>query len=237
MHNNVFSFISRFRGVFLSMALIILLASCNDDEDFVNEPVEVAYVSIYHASPDAPDFDIFVDGRVINQNPFDYSSYSGYLNFFTGDREIRFAAYNADNALIDTTFNFENQKAYSLFAIDRLDKIEALLVVDSAGSPAAGKAMVRFVHLAPDAASFDVYTADSEEALFASQSFREATAFQEIDADTYTFGIRRSGESEQILTTEDVDILPGRYYTIITRGFANPPQGNTNVLTVEVLGS
>src|SRR5687768_4338728 len=121
MNNNVLHFISRFRSIFFSIALIVLLASCNeDDEDFVSEPVEVAYVSIYHASPDAPEFDILVDGRQINRDPFDYTSYSGYLNFFTGNREITFKAYHANNALIDTTFSFEDQKAYSLFAINRL---------------------------------------------------------------------------------------------------------------------
>jgi hypothetical protein len=237
MRKNVFNFISRFRGIVFSVALIVLLASCNDDDAFVSEPVDVAYVSIYHASPDAPDFSILVDGRTINQSPFDYSSYSGYLNFFTGDRAIRFAAYNAGNALIDTTFNFESQKAYSLFAVDRLDKIEALLVVDSAGSPSPEKAMVRFVHLAPDAAAFDLFTPASEDPLFASREFRQASDFQEIDADTYNFQLRKTGESAEVLTTEDVDILPGRYYTIITRGFVDPPAGNTNILSIEVLGS
>jgi hypothetical protein len=235
MNNNVLHFVSRFRSIFFSVALIVLLASCNDDEDFVSEPVEVAYVSIYHASPDAPEFDILVDGRQINRNPFDYSSYSGYLNFFTGSREITFKTYHANNALIDTTFSFEDQKAYSLFAINRLTNIEALLVVDTAAAPAQGKAMVRFVHLSPDAPAFDVVSDKSEDPLFAGKSFKQATAFQEIDADTYIFEIRNAGQVTEVLSAEDVDILPGRYYTIITRGFANPPGGNTNVLSVEVL--
>lgn len=54
--------LSRFRTLFFSIALLILLASCmSEDENLVNKPVELAYVSIYHASPDAPGFDIFVD--------------------------------------------------------------------------------------------------------------------------------------------------------------------------------
>lgn len=228
-------FISRFRSLFFSLAVMMLLVSCMDDDDnLVTEPVEVAYVSIYHAAPDAPGFDIIVDGRIINNSPFDYSSYSGYLNFFTGDREIRFSARNANNALIDTTFNFEDQKAYSLFAIDRLSKIEALLVEDSAAAPATGKAMVRFVHLSPDAPAFDVALGD-DAVLFPEKSFRDATAFQEIDAENYTFRVKAADGSEVSLSAEDVDILPGRYYTIVLRGFANPPDGNTNILSLEIL--
>lgn len=32
-----------------------------------------------------------------------------------------------------------------------------------------------------------------------------------------------------------MEIVPGRYYTIITRGFASPPQGSNNVLSLEIL--
>lgn len=235
MSGNVLHFILKFRSVLLSLALVIVLASCMDDgDDLVGEPVEVAYVSIYHAAPDAPEFDIVVDGRVINNNPFEYSAYSGYLNFFTGDREIKFNVVNANNSLIDTTFNFEDGKAYSVFAVNTLPNVEALLVVDSAASPAAGKAMVRFVNLSPDAAAFEL-TADDSTPLFEAQSFKGATQFQEIDADTYTFGVRNEGGSDTIVSAAGVDITPGKYYTIITRGFVNPPAGNTNVLSVEVL--
>lgn len=235
MSNKIVRFISQFRSLFFTVALLVLMTSCmNDDSDVVNQPVEVAYVSIYNAAPDAPDLDIVVDGRVINRNPFDYTSYSGYLNFYTGNREIKFNASNANNALIDTTFSFEDGKAYSLFAVDKLPNVEALLVVDSAASPASGRAMVRFVNLAPDAPEFDVTDA-SGNSLFSRNGFKQATAFKEVDTDTYTFNIKNAGGTETVVSAKDVEILPGRFYTIITRGFVNPPSGNTNVLSVEVL--
>lgn len=235
MSSMVLPFISRFRPILMSVVLVVLLASCMDDDDgFINEPVEVAYVSIYHAAPDAPELDIVVDGRVINDNPFEYSSYSGYLNFFTGNRAIKFNAVNAASSLIDTTFNFEDGKAYSLFAVNTVPDVEALLVADSAASPAPGKAMVRFVNLSPDAGAFDV-TSDGTTPLFAAQSFKQATQFQEIDADTYTFAVKNTGGSDAIVSAADVEIIAGKYYTLITRGFVNPPEGNTHVLSVEVL--
>jgi hypothetical protein len=238
MINNVMHSIRRLRGIFLSVALLVLLVSCtNDDEDFVTEPLEVSYVSIYHASPDAPAFDIILDGRVINREPFEYSSYSGYLNFFTGDRNIQFHSINADNALIDTTFNFVAGSAYSLFAVDKLSGgIEALLVVDSAASPAQGKAMVRFIHLSPDSEAFNIAVRGvSGDPLFEGKSFRQSTAFREIDASIYTFNINKADSPEVVLSAEDIEIRPGGFYTILVRGFVNPPQGNTNALSVEVL--
>ena len=233
--NRVMNFISKFRSLFFSMALLVLLASCMDDEGYVDQPVEVAYVSIYNAVPDAPDFDIVVDNRVINVSPFDYSSYSGYLNFYTGNRNIKFNTSNAANSVVDTTFNFQDGRAYSLFAINRLSDVQVLLVVDSAGAPAQGNAMVRFVHLSPDAQAFNVSIEGDSTALFAGKGFKDATQFKEIEGGIHSFVMSDAATGETVLSAEDVEMVPGRYYTIITRGFKNPPQGNTHVLSMEVL--
>lgn len=228
--------ITRLRGIFFSIALLVLLVSCMDEDDgIISEPVQVAYVALYHASPDAPDLDITVDGRVINRYPFEYSSSTGYMNFFTGERKFQFNAVNANNALIDTTFNLEENKAYSLFAINRLSDVEALLVVDSAGTPSEGNAMVRFVHLSPDAPAFNIAVNGTTDPLFADQSFKKATAFKELPANTYSFSVTNVAGGEAVLSADGVDLLPGRFYTIIVRGFATPPGGNTNVLSVEVV--
>jgi hypothetical protein len=236
MSSYVVNSISRLRGIFFSIAFLVLLVSCaDDDEGIISEPVQVAYVSLYHASPDAPDFDITVDGRVINRYPFEYSSSTGYMNFFTGERQFRFNAVNASNALIDTTFNLEENKAYSLFAINRLSDVEALLVVDSAGTPADGNAMVRFVHLSPDAPEVNISVNGTTDPLFANQSFKKATEFREVPANTYSFSVTTASGGDVILSAEGVDLLPRRFYTIIVRGFATPPQGNTNVLSIEVV--
>src|SRR5690606_6219069 len=101
-----------------------------------------------------------------------------------------------------------NGKAYSLFAINRLPEVEALLVVDSADSPASGKAMVRFVNLSPDAPAFDVTTGESSAPLFESQSFKQATQFREIDAATYKFDVTAAGEQDALVSASGVEILP-----------------------------
>jgi hypothetical protein len=56
-----------------------------------------------------------------------------------------------------------------------------------------------------------------------------------MDAKTYTFELKTAGTDNVVLSAKDVEIRPGGYYTIVTRGFVNPPAGNTNVLSIEVL--
>lgn len=222
-------------GLFIA-TLVLVMASCMDNEDSSRpQPVPVAYVSIYNAAPDSPGLDIIVDNRRVNSYPFDYTDYSGYQNFFTGDRSIKFNAVNAANALVDTTFTFNEGKTYSIFVIDKLSSIEALVVKDSAAAPAAGKAMVRFIHLSPDAPALDVSLAGTQGLTFSGKSFRNASDFIEVDAKTQSFQIMQANGTDVLLKADNINLHPGGFYTIIVRGFANPPAGNKNILSVEVI--
>ncbi|HEX6171056.1 MAG TPA: hypothetical protein VFZ33_15315 [Chitinophagaceae bacterium] len=58
--------------ILCNVSLLAVLAGCDDDDDENNVvPVEVAYVSLYNASPNSPDLDIVVDDRLINVYPLD----------------------------------------------------------------------------------------------------------------------------------------------------------------------
>ena len=233
--NDRFS-LSKLRGIFLVAALVIIMASCLDDDTAPVEPAPVSYVSIYHASPDAPGLDIVVDDRQINTNSFDYSDFSGYLNFRTGDRNFKLTATNAANTFIDTTFTFVDGKAYSVFIADKVASIEAVLLADSAAQPAAGKAMLRFIHLSPDASAVDIVSdklADGQ--AFKGKGFKNASNFTEVDASSYSFTVKEAGTDEVLLTAENIHLQEGGFYTVILRGLANPPAGVTNVLSLEVL--
>lgn len=57
----------------------------------------------------------------------------------------------------------------------------------------------------------------------------------EVDAGNITVEVKSAGADEGALSAKDVEILPGRFYTIIRRGFVNPPSGNNHVLSLEVI--
>ncbi len=235
MKNSVVGFFhGRVLAILAFSAIVLLMSSCLDDEGSKVDPVPVGYVNVYHAAPDAPSLDIIVDGNRINTQPFDYTDYSGYLNFYTGSRSIKFSTTNAANALVDTTFSVAEGKAYSLFVISTLPDLQLLAVADSANAPASGKAMLRFVHLSPDAPAITV-TEQGGSTIFEDASFKDATNFIEVDAKTYSFDLKSTDTGEVLLNAKDLNIRDGGFYTIITRGFANPPEGNTNLLSVELL--
>src|SRR5690349_14204394 len=89
--------------------ILLMATSCLNDDNQNTEPIPFAYVSIYNASPDAPDLDIIVDEQKINTAPFDYAEYTGYLRFYTGNRHLKFGTFGSQNITADTTVEFKDQ--------------------------------------------------------------------------------------------------------------------------------
>ena len=236
-----------FHDVFFKTLLIGLLAvgfaGCDDDDDQVVEPVSVAYVSLYHAAPDAPPVDILMENRQINFYPLQYTRHTGYLNFFTGDRSMRVRPYNDANVIIDTTFTFEEGQAYSVFYVNRLADIQAMVIEDELVSPEAEEAAVRFVHLSPDAPEVDLVSlpgengenGDGESSLADGTAYLEASDFMTVESGFHSFQVRAAGGDEVLLSIPDVNLMSGGVYTIVARGFQSPPAGNTNNLGAQIL--
>lgn len=215
-------------------ALILFMTSClDDDNDPQVQPVPVAYVSIYHASPNAPELDVFVDDRQVNR--LEFSDYTGYLNFYTGPRKFKINPFNASNALIDTTITFADGAFYSMFIANNSQNVEVLTVRDSASTPSTGNDKVRFINLSPDANAFDVTSSEGSALLFSAQAFKQPSDFIEVDAQESSFILKTAGTTDELVSVSDINLREGRFYTIIARGFANPPAGNNNALSLEVI--
>lgn len=216
-------------------AMALVATACDDDDDANIEPVETAYVSLYQASPDAPDLDIVVDNRRINTYPFNYTDHTGYLRFYTGERNLKFGPYGASNVVTDTTVTFEEGNAYSVFVVDEYTNLGILMFEDNEEPPAEGNTLVRFINLSPDAPSVDLMVAGETEAMFADQSFKEISGFMEVTADQYDFEVTGSEDGEVLLNVPDINLQAGWYYTVIVRGYTSPPAGNNNILSAEVI--
>jgi hypothetical protein len=214
-------------------SLVLLMASCLDDDDPANEPVPVAYVSLYHASPNAPELNVFVDDRQVNR--LEFTDYTGYLNFYTGNRHFEINPLNASNALIDTTVTFADGAFYSMFIVNNLSNVEALTVRDSASAPSSGKVKIRFINLSPDASAFDVTANEGSAPLFAGQAFKTSSNFVEVDAIESSFVLKSAGGTDELVSVSDVELQAGKFYTIIARGFVTPPAGNNNEISLEII--
>jgi hypothetical protein len=222
-------------SVLASLALVGMVGCLDDDKDTNAQPDAVAFVSIYNASPDAPALDIVVDGRQINSNPFDYADNSGYQRFFTGERNLQFSPFDADNVVIDSTITFEDQKVYSVFVVNEYENAELLILNDNSDAPASGKSKIRFINLSPDAGSVALNVEGQTGALIPGKAFKQSSDFIEVDSKLYDFKIASEGGGDIVLQLPDTNLQSGGFYTIIVRGYATPPIGNTRVLSADVV--
>lgn len=219
MNKNKFSaFWTKGVGI-VAIALLPFLTSCLDDDDKNLETVPVAYVSFYHGSPKISSLQIEVDHRPYNTNTFDYSTYFDYGRFYTGDRNFSFKIGNAANSLLDTLVKFEADKAYSFFISEEEDGFLPLLVEDDLDSPAAGKALIRLVHLSPDAPEVTLQIGEDEQKLFENQGYREVSDFVEVEAGRLNLNLVAAAGSEPLVSATNVNVREGRIYTLVVRGY------------------
>jgi len=204
-----------------------------DDND--NNPViPVSYVSIYNAIPDAPELDMTVDNRLINPRAFHFGDNVYYQNFYAGSRTFQISPFGADNVIADTTVTLVDGNAYSIFMADVYNKAQILVTNDSAAVSEPGKVKVRLINLSPDASPLSLKLTDGSTALIGGQGFRSASPFVKVDPGTYGFEIS-SAAGDQLIQIPGVELQSGAVRTIVVRGFRNPPAGNTNIFSAEIV--
>lgn len=206
--------LSVFTAVVL-LAGLAMVSSCSKDE----ETKTYANVLVTHASPNAPGVDLLVDGSKQNSAALSFPSNTGYLKVETGSRNVKVNVSGTSTTVINADLALEKDKNYSVFAIDSVSKISALVLTDDLTAPASGKAHVRFVHLSPDAPAVDVAVASSGAVVFGNKSFKEYTAFTPLDAGTYNLDVRVAGTSTVALVLPAITLESGKIYTVFAKGF------------------
>lgn len=234
--NNVKKIVSnRITAWALCCCMFLVFTGCLDDDSNPAPNYPVAFVSLYHGSPDAPALDIEVDNNQINTSEFEYAEYTGYLRFYTGDRNLKFGPFASSSVNIDTTVTFEANKAYSVFVADEFVNGGVVVLNDNSDPAASGKAKVRVINLSPDAGEVDFMIAAETDNWASDLAFKEATEFTEIDAGEFDFEVRASDDNELLLSLPNTQLQSRYFYTIVIRGFETPPGGNTNVMAAQVL--
>gem|GEM_PF-1651628 len=210
--------------VYLFVSLnVLFLSSCLKNDEGENGEVPAALVSFVHASPDADELIIGVNGYRANTQSFKFGDRTIYQLVYPGGNQ--FQVNDAmDNKKLDVkNWNLEGGACYSIFAVDRLDSLELLGVKDFYANdvPKDGFAKVRFINLCPDSVTMDL-KADAIDTLLArDKKFKQNSAFGDIKTDdntTYTLDLvnHETGSSLNKISFKPKE---GQYYTIMAAGF------------------
>ncbi len=196
---------------------IVLISSCSKDDDPV--PTPTAKVLVAHASPNAPGVDLLVDDTKQNTAALTFPANTGYLTVNAGTRNIKINVSGTSTTVINANVNFEANKNYSVFAVDSVSKISAIVLGDDLTAPASGQAHVRFVHLSPNAPAVDIAVASSGAVVFGNRAFKSATAFTPLAAGVYNLDVRVAGTATVALTLPAITLQAGKIYTVFAKGF------------------
>jgi hypothetical protein len=195
----------------------VSVGGCGDEE--TTTPVQKnAQVNVVHASPNAPGVDLYVDNAKAGTNLM-FPDATGYLPVPSGTRNVKVKVTGTATTVIEANLPLQADAYYSVFAVDSVSKISAVVLADTLTTPAAGKAHVRFVHLSPNAPAVDVAVTGGP-VIWSNKSFRGATSFLPLDAGTYNLEVRLAGTATVALPLPGVTLQAGKIYTVFARGFA-----------------
>jgi hypothetical protein len=184
-----------------------------------------AAVRVVHASPDAPNVDVYVDGsKVLSDVPF--GAISDYLSLEPGTYTVKItAAGKPETVAFEGDVTVEDAD-YTVAATGELSEetFEPLVLQDAPSAPSKGKAQVRLVHASPDAPAVDVTVKGADLTLFDGVEFGEHTDYVEVPAGDYTLEVRGATDDDDgdVVATFDVMVEAGMSYTAFATGYLTP---------------
>ncbi|NJN15876.1 MAG: DUF4397 domain-containing protein [Oscillochloris sp.] len=179
------------------------------------------FIRVMHASPDAPNVDVFVNGQaVLTDVPF--FAYSDYLTLGDGTYEVAISptGQGTDASVWVGELTVQGGVYGTVAAVNFVENLDAVLYDDDVSPVPAGNARVRIIHASPNAPAVDVKLAGTDTVVLANAPYR-ASAYLEVPAGTYQFDISPAGSSDVVFTTPALTFLDGWTYTLVATGDLN----------------
>jgi hypothetical protein len=181
----------------------------------------LARVRVVHASPDAPAVDVWVNDSIIAFSNAPFTGITGYAELEAGSYNFKVVPTGAtEPVVIEADLDLAAGTDYTVVAIEELERIRPIVLVDDNSMPMAGMAHVRFVHASPDAPNVDIYVADGGPLLFENVPFGQAFPYLPVAAGTYDLEVRVSDSGATVLTVPGLMLADQTVYTIFAMGLA-----------------
>lgn len=200
----------------LTIAILVplLFVACSSSDS------NTAYVRVVHASPDAPNVDVIVDGTtVLTDVPFGVAS--AYLSVDEGERRVQVNVTGTTTTVIDATLTLVGDTGYTVIARGLVADIGALVAVDSRGTFGSGSSALRAIHGAPSAPNVDIYvTAPGADLATATPvltdiPFEAIAEYLSVAPGEYQVRVTAAGTTTVAIDSGSVNLANGVNYTAI----------------------
>ncbi|PYZ92141.1 peptidase [Salipaludibacillus keqinensis] len=179
---------------------------------------EDAMVRVFHASPDAPEVDVYVNGEAAVEGAA-FKDITDYLEVPAGDHDVAiFPAGEGGEGdpVIEATLSVEAGHAYTVAATNLLDSL-TLEVIHDDNTVDEGMTKVRVGHLSPGAPAVDVGLVGGD-SLFEGAEFFAVTDYMDLEPDTYDLEIRAAGTEDAVLDLSGTELQADMVYSAFAVG-------------------
>lgn len=217
-------------AVFLSLSL--LFSSCKKDE--VTLP-DAAIVTFAHGSPKSPRLDLALDKNRLNISNFTYTSYWNNQRAYIGNRTLSVYRRGENTALFTKALSFEKDKHYTVFLVDSLSKMDAVLLQNTTRAAGADSVRVKFANMSPDVPAMDFYIKGQSEPVATNVAYKSGADFISIKAGyDQVIEVRQTGQPTVLAASLPVTFATGHIYTIWSSGFKGIPTGEGRIVVSNI---
>ena len=156
-------------------------------------------VRVFHAAPQAPNVDVYVNDQMIFSN-LAFGDFTRYVYLDEGEYNVSvYLAGQKDRPVINQMVDVPSQQIFTIAATGNLDNLGLLVIPDKVSkSPSQNYSSVRVIHLSPNAPGVDILV--DGDTLFEDISFGEGTNYVDLNPGTYNVNV--------VLNTDKSVVLP-----------------------------
>ncbi|QHE52410.1 DUF4397 domain-containing protein [Pontibacillus sp. HMF3514] len=182
-----------------------------------NESPQQSYVRAFHASPNAPAVDIYVNDQKLLEN-VQYKQTSDYIPVMPGTYRIKITPTGQSQEVLSQDVEVPSNAAITLAAAGN-DENLTLVPYQDDRNPVQGEAKARFIHLSPDAPAVDIAVKGGD-ILFSNVNFKQSTEYKTLSPITVDLEVRPAGSNQVVLTIPNVKLDENQIYNIVAVGYA-----------------
>jgi hypothetical protein len=212
--------------VIFALLFVAMFAGCGGSDD-VNS--QTAQLRVLHASPDAPNVDVYVDSAKVLSN-IPYPTLSSYLTVAAGAHHIQVNAAGTTTTVINVSPTLASGDAYTAIAANFVANIEALLATDATTAPPSGDVRLRVIHASPDAGPVDILANGA--VVLSNVPFGTISNYLTIPAGTYAIQVNVAGTTTTAISAT-VNLTAGTNYSAVAIGAVKT--ATTNPLALKLL--
>ncbi|MDK2584387.1 DUF4397 domain-containing protein [Romboutsia sedimentorum] len=184
--------------------------------DCFNIEKDSSFVRIFHAAPNAPGVDIYVDDSLLFSN-IRFQDFTSYVPLEKGEYKVDVYPTNSkEKPVISQMLEIKGGNMFTIAATGNIDDLSLLVIGDYISKETSDDySTFRAIHLSPEAPAVDVLV--DGETLFKDIKFRQGTSYVDVKPDQYKIKIALTSNGEVVLPFK-VNLKPNRIYTIYVVG-------------------